>query len=197
MRRWPGRTWQEGLPRQSCRRHLFPLSNSSIECKELHFATGNISIESFAPDGCLMVAHDSITGNPSIEIVRSELLRVSAPNVSDYYRLIPYMYSFEDASSIDITNAHALRSILMEFRTDKKDTLGKTAEKIDFVTVGGSEIKRKVLEYLKASSVIYSSSHLYKVDEDKMREKAINFTALSRMDLVQLSTVYKDFCDWL
>lgn len=174
------------------------ISNSSIECKELHFATGNISIESFLPDGCLLVAHDSITGNPSIEIVRSDLLKVSAPNVSDYYRLIPYKYNFEDASLIDITKfAHALRSILMEFRTDKKDTLGKTAEKIDFVTVGGSEIKRKVLEYMKDASIVYQSSHLYKINEDKMQEKGINFTALSRMDVAQLALAYDDFCVWL
>ena len=84
----------------------------------------------------------------------------------------------------------------MEFRTDKKDTLAKNAEKIEYITVGGSDIKRKVLDYLKAISIIYQEVRLYKVNEDKMREKGINFTALSRMDIAQLSTAYNDFCEW-
>ena len=84
----------------------------------------------------------------------------------------------------------------MEFRTDKKDTLAKNAEKIEFVTVGGSEIKRKVLEYLKTISIIYQDVRLYKINEDKMQEKGINFTALSRMDIAQLSKAYNDFCNW-
>ena len=181
-----GRTGVDGL-----------ISNSSIECKELHFATGNIAIESYDPDGCLLVAHDCITGSPSIEIAHADSLRVSAPNISEYYRLVPFKYSFEDASSIDATKfSHALRSILMEFRTDKKDTLAKNAEKIEFVTVGGSEIKRKVLEYLKTISIIYQDVRLYKINEDKMQEKGINFTALSRMDIAQLSKAYNDFCNW-
>lgn len=173
------------------------ISNSSIECKELHFATSNVAIESYSPDGCLLAAHESITGTPSIEVVHADSLKVSAPNISEYYRLVPFKYSFEDASSIDVTKfSHALRSILMEFRTDKKDTLAKNAEKIEYVTVGGSDIKRKVLEYLKAISIIYQEVRLYKVNEDKMREKGINFTALSRMDIAQLSTAYNDFCEW-
>lgn len=102
-------------------------------------------IEAYEPDGSFLIAHEKISGNPSIDIAHAEALKVSAPNINEYFRLVPYKYSFEDASSVDVMRfSHALRSILIEFRTDKKDTLAKTAEKIDFVTVGGSAIKQKV-----------------------------------------------------
>ena len=175
------------------------INNSSIICKGLEWKTKSITIESYAPEGCLLVAHEGFTGeNVTIDITSDALLKVSAPNIKSYYKLIRYAYDFEDAADYDITKfIHALRCIFVEFRTHKKDTLAKSAERIDFVTVGNSEIKKKALDYLKYCGIIYTSDHLYKIDEKKMQEKRIHFNALSRMDTVQMDPAFKDFCQWL
>lgn len=172
--------------------------NSSAICKKIIWATSNIIIESYAPEGCLLVAHDGFEGDSIvIDITKSDNLKVCTPNLSNYYKLIPYSYNFEDPSEYDIIKfAHALRCILVEFRTHRKDTLAKTAERIEYVTVGNSAIKRQVLEYMKYCGIIYASEHLYKIDEAKMQEKGIHFNALSRMNTQQLDTAFTDFCDW-
>src|SRR5699024_6390218 len=103
------------------------------------------------PEGCLLVAREEFIGNNiKFDILSDYNLKVFAPNLNTYYRLYHYNYNFEDSSKLDIIKfIHALHCILIEFRTHRKDTLAKTAERIEFVTVGGSKIKRKVLEYLK------------------------------------------------
>lgn len=173
--------------------------NSSVICREISFITRNISIESYAPVSSLFVSANNITGEiPQIDIVHVDNLRISAPNIQAYYKLITYKYNFENTSAFDITKfIHALRCILIEFRTDKKDTLAKTADRIENVTVGNSEAKRNVLDYLIANGIMYKSAHLYKIDEEKMQSKGISFVALIRMDEDQLSTAYNDFCDWI
>lgn len=172
--------------------------NSSIIAKEIRWSTRNIIIESYTPEGCLLVARNGFCGDSVvIDIVRAENLKVHAPNLNSYYKLIQYRYDFEDASGFDIIKfIHAMRCILVEFRTHRKDMLAKTAERIDYVTVGSSQIKKEVLNYLKYCGIIYKADHLYKIDESRLQEKEINFNALSRMDTEQLSTAFQDFCRW-
>lgn len=174
------------------------IHNSSVISKAILWGTRNVVIESYPPEGCLLVARDGFSGDSvMIDIAKADNLKVSAPNLNAYYKLIPYHYDFEDTSGFDITKfIHALRCILVEFRTHRKDTLAKSAERIEFVTVGNSAIKRQVLDYLKHHGIIYSSDHLYKVDEAKMQAKGIHFNALSRMDIQQMQGAFVDFCKW-
>lgn len=173
--------------------------NSSIICKNIEWVSKNITIESYYPNGCLLAAHDGFIGNPvNIDIVKSENLKISAPNIKDYYKFLQYKYDIQDESNLDITKfVHALRCILVEFRTHKKDTLAKTAERIENVTVGSSKLKRKVLDFLKRTGIIYTSGHLYKVNEEKMQSKGINFNSLYRTDSEQLGDTFNDFSIFL
>lgn len=174
------------------------ITNSSIISNSIEWATRHISIESHNPEGCLLVAKSKLVGStPSFEIVSDANLRISAPNITEFYRLIPYKYDFEDSSTVDITKfIYALRCIMSEFRTDKKDMLAKMADRIDNVIVGGSPLKKSVLDYLKDVGIIYASGHLYKVNEPTMRTKGIHFAALARMDTAHLASVYSDFNRW-
>ena len=174
------------------------ISNSSVICKSIAWGTKNITIESYPPEGCLLVASDGFGGESvTIDIINNFNIKVSAPNISSFYKLVPYSYDFEDTSKFDITKfIHAMRCILVEFRTHKKDTLAKTAERIEYVTVGRSVIKRQVLEYLKSCGIIYPSAHLYKVNETIMQNKGIYYNALSRMDTEQMQPAFVDFCKW-
>ena len=172
--------------------------NSSIVCKSIYWSTQNVIIESYPPEGCLLVAHEGFSGGSvMIEIVKGENLKVCAPNLNAYYKLIPFYYDFENTSDLDIIKyIHALRCILIEFRTHGKDTLAKSAERIEYVTVGNSAIKRQVLEYLKGSGILYLSDHLYKIDTERLQEKRINFSALARMDVKQMEEAFHSFCEW-
>lgn len=172
--------------------------NSSIVCRKVIWNTQNVAIESYGSEGCLLVASNGFVGEGiRFDIVHADNLNISAPNLNSYYRLIEFNYDFEDESKLDITKfIHALRCILIEFRSHKKDTLAKSAERIEYVTVGNSTIKRQVLRYLKYCGIIYSSAHLYKIDESKMQEKGIFFDALSRMDTQKMKGAFNDYCRW-
>lgn len=172
--------------------------NSSVICNNIYWKTRNVSIESYGREGCLFVAHGGFEGDSvNIDIVNDENLRICAPNISNYYKLIRYKYDFDDISELDMTKfIHALRCILVEFRTHGKDMLAKTAERIDNVTVGNSKIKKTVLEYLKDRGIINKPNHLYKINEEKMQEQGIFFTALARMDTELLKCAFADYTKW-
>lgn len=172
--------------------------NSSIVCNRLIWETDSIILESYAPEGCLLVSHETSTGEiPSFDILSAEELRLSISNLNDYYRLVPYKYDFDNPSTVDITKfTHGMRCIMMEFRTHKKDTLAKDWERIDNVTVGSNPFKQKVLQYMKEKGIIYKYEHLYKIDTGKMQQAGISYSALSRMRIDLLRVAYEDFCDW-
>lgn len=172
--------------------------NSSIICDQIIWRAENVAIESYPPEGCLLVCQKATEGGtPRFDILSDKNLRVSLPNLADFYRLVSYKYDFDDLSNADITKfTHAMRCIMMEFRTHKKDTLAKDRERIDNVTVGNNPLKRQVLEYLKHAGIIYKSAHLYKVDTEKMQKVGISYAALARMRTDLLEIVYSDFCRW-
>lgn len=172
--------------------------NSSLICNKLVWQTDSIVIESYPPEGCLIVCNEDSSGTlPSFDILSDKELRLSIPNLNDYYRLVPYKYDFNNTSTVDITKfTHAMRCIMMEFRTHKKDTLAKDWERIDNVTVGNNLFKQKVLQYMKEKGIIYKYEHLYKVDTEKMQQAGISYSALSRMRVDLLKVSYEDFCNW-
>lgn len=172
--------------------------NSSIISRKIIWSTRNVVLESYDPESCLIVAREGFDGDSvTIDITKADNLKVCAPNLGNYYRLLPYSYDFEDTSSCDIIKfIHALRCILIEFRAHRKDSLAKSAERIENVTVGNSTIKRQVLNYMKDCGIIYSSEHLYKINEARMQEKGISFNGLLRMDTQLLQPAFLDFCKW-
>ena len=148
--------------------------------------------------GCSICTKDVSSGNlPLIEIVCAEKLNISMPDIAHYYKFLPFKYEFEDPNSIDILKfTHALRCILVEFRTHSKDTLAKHIERIDNVVVGSNPIKQKVLAFMKDTGIIYEESHLYKVNPAKMQECKISFIGLSNMNFGQLEEGYEKFKAW-
>lgn len=174
------------------------ITDSSIVCDIVEWAAETVSIESNEPEGCLIVTKSQMEGlTPTFEIVSSNNLRISAQNIKHFHRLIPFKYDFEDSSDIDDTKfVYALRCIMSEFRTDKKDMLAKMIDRIEHVVVGSSPIKRAVLDYLKAANIIYEANHLYKVNEPVMQGLGIHFTALARMDTKALAPAYEGFVKW-
>lgn len=174
------------------------ISNSSVICRNLEFQAKNTVIESYDNKPVLLVAQGKIQANDSnIDVSHAKDLRISSSNINDHFKLVRYNYNFENSSDIDIVRfSYALKCIFFEFRTHKKDTLAKDAERIDNVIVGGNFVKQKVIEYLKNQEVIYRSDHLYKINTDKMQELCINYLALGQLDINQLEPAYENFSRW-
>lgn len=174
------------------------IHNSQIVCKKIIWDTSHLLIEAKNPTGCSICTKDVSSGNsPRIEIVCAEKLNISMPDIAHYYKFLPFKYEFEDPNSIDILKfTHALRCILVEFRTHSKDTLAKHIERIDNVVVGSNPIKQKVLAFMKDTGIIYEESHLYKVNPAKMQECKISFIGLSNMNFGQLEEGYEKFKAW-
>lgn len=175
------------------------ITNSTIISKTIEWKSDDVIIEAFDSQRCLFVASEDFKGEvPSFDLINKGEIKISTPNIHQYYRLFPFKYDFEDTTSIDITKfIHGMRAILIEFRAHKKDTLAKAAERIDYVVVGKSKLKKNILNYFKDCGIIYEAAPLYKVDENKMQLKGIYFSGLASNDSKSLLPVYNDFVDWL
>lgn len=172
------------------------IESSQILCKSIHWNSKHITIDS-GVDGCIIETLQNCTSNgaaPSFDILREENLKISLPNISHYYKLIQYKYDFENLKDDGLDNfSHAIKAILIEFRSHKKDTLAKDSERIRNVTVGNSIIKNKVLKYLLKYGILYEEEHLFKVNIEKSREKEINFDSLRKSE--GFPKAYKDFLE--
>ena len=175
------------------------ITNSTIISKTIEWKSDDVIIEAFDSQKCLFVASEGFKGEiPSFDLIDKGEIKVSTPNIHQYYRLIPFKYDFDDTTSIDITKfIHGMRAILIEFRAHKKDTLAKSSERIDYVVVGKSKLKQNILKYFKECGIIYEAPPLYKVDEGKMQLKGIYFSGLASNDSNSLLPFYNEYNEWL
>ena len=72
----------------------------------------------------------------------------------------------------------------------------RDAEKIDFVVVAGSPLKRKIFDFLLSTSIMFREAHLYKVNLTEMSKHNISWGALTSANMDQLKPVFDEFCDW-
>lgn len=175
------------------------ISNSTVICKQLELNVQNLAIESYKPFNCLLVSMNNVKGMPrTIDVVSDDDIAIDIPNINDYYRFIPYKTTFKDFDDVvDIKRVlYAMRCILIEFRTHKKDTMAKDAERIDNVTVGSSILKKKVLDFLKYYGVIFKEDHLYKVNIAKMQELEISYLTLMQANDVEDNKAFRAFVEY-
>lgn len=174
------------------------ICNSTIICKELELNVENLTIESYRPSNCLLVSENKVKGIPNtIDIVNGVDISIDIPNINDYYKFIPYKFTFKDSEDIDIKRVlYAMRCILIEFRTHKKDTMAKDAERIDNVTVGGNFLKKKVLEFFIDYGVIFKAGHLYKINIQKMQELEISYLTLMQANNEESNKAFEAFVEY-
>ena len=75
--------------------------------------------------------------------------------------------------------------------------MGKDAERIDNVTVGSSDLKRKVFSYLISKGIVYKSGHLYKIDMSKMDESGLNYWDLKNLNIDSLNAAYEEYMSFI
>ncbi|MGM9618219.1 MAG: hypothetical protein ACI3W8_00045 [Oscillospiraceae bacterium] len=182
------------------------ITNSSIICRRLCWNASNVFLEVSAPGETLIVSQDAFEAGRDcvtkfeIRTNANKNLKISAPNLQLFYKLYPYSYSYNDSECVDITKfAHALETILNKFRKHGKDAPGRHAELIDNVVVGKGTFKASVLDFLKASSIIYQDSKdpkLYKMDIDMLTSYGVNWGTLSQRDYQMFDKIFKSFLAW-
>ena len=90
----------------------------------------------------------------------------------------------------------ALRRILFEFRTHKKNEPGKYAKRIGYVVASGSPVKRTVLSFLIETGVIRLEMQKYIIDKDAMKKMQLSVHLLARLDESNADKAYVSYCAW-
>lgn len=180
--------------------------NSSVICGKIHWNATRILLEASPSGETLIVSQGDFQASRDnqtkfeIRADVSERLKISAPNLQSYYKLLPYSYDYNDSECADITKfAHAMETIMNKFRKHGKDAPARHAELIDNVIVGKGAFKTAVLDFLKARSIIYRDSKdlsQYKMDIDKLTAFGINWGKLSQRDYQMFDKIFLDYQAW-
>lgn len=177
--------------------------NSVIIARTLHVNTADINIEAREPGNCLLVSETNIVTSGSeipkfeIQVDSSELLKISAPNISNFYKLHPYKYEYESEENSDLLQfSMFVRKIMNCLRKHRKDAPAKDKEFIDNEIISKNEFKRKVMGFLIEKEIIYvdsRQSYLYKLNVDKLADYHLNWVELRNSDLDGITDLYKEF----
>lgn len=177
------------------------ISDSTIFCDKLIINANYLHLDSYAPCITTICSKQPLVApRPmplNILINATSDIQVDIPNIYEFPKLSRFRRSIITEDSLDIyAFTHSLRRIFSSFRTHKKDMPARDAEKIDFVVVAGSQLKKDILEFLKQSQVIFREAHLYKINIERMSSCGISWGALISTDIKQLQCVYDRFREW-
>lgn len=178
------------------------ITDSSIFCDKLVFKANSLFINSYTP--CITticskhdveIPHNTTRFN--IVVSATSDIQVDIPNIYEFPKLVHFKKSLIAEDSLNIyTFVHCLRKIFSSFRTHKKDMPARDAEKIEFVIIAGSQLKRDIFEFLKHEQIVFREAHLYKVNVEQMSAHGISWGALISTNIKQIQSVFDEFCRW-
>lgn len=165
------------------------LSNTTIKCRKIYVHSANVMLVAEDGSELLLVCDEAIDTSkcPSakfdLRVDKKELLKISVPEISNWYKLRDYAFSFEDESNLDVTIfENAVWAILKHFRKHGKDAPGKHREYIENIIVGGSELKKSVLNFFIEKGIIYQDSkdpRQFKLNNSALEALGVNWGMLS------------------
>lgn len=183
------------------------IDNSSIKCSKLIINTPNIMLASSSDHPMLIACKEKIdsTHSPNVKFdIRSTSdtdIKISIPDIDEWFKLRKYRYDLESTSELDITKfENAIRNILKPFRKHKKDAPGKHRDYIVNIVVGGSELKQSVLEFLISRSIIYQDNkdpRQYKLNNQELEALGIYWGMVSQNTPTDMQLVYNTYSLWL
>lgn len=182
------------------------VSNATIKCKRFVANSPCILLSGTCDGKTMLISSDGIDTSRypnvrfEIRVDDAESLKVSAPNINDWFKLHPYKYVFEDETQVDIIKfEYAVKSILKHFRKHGKDAPGRHFELIKNVVVGSSALKGLVLEFLIARGIIFQDNkdmRQYKLNNERLEALGVNWGKLSQNSTPDLKLVYDAYCKW-
>lgn len=182
------------------------VGNSTIKCRKLIVESANVMLTVENGGELLIACGDGIDvsrcPNVKFEIrsERDELLRISTPDINEWYKLKKYQYDLENEADLDVMKfENAVRAILKYFRKHHKDAPGKHREYIENVIVGGSQLKRKILGFFIERGIIYQDSKdpsQYKLNNVALEALGVNWGMLSPNSCGDMKAVLSAYKDW-
>lgn len=127
----------------------------------------------------------------------SNLVKISIPNINNYYKLRPYKYDFEALDGDDYLRfCMFVKKIMNCLRKHRKDAPAKDKEFIDNEIISKNQFKQKVMQFLINKGIIYidsKQSYLYKLDVDRLTEYGLSWVGFTQDDNKGLLKLYAEF----
>ena len=167
---------------------------SSVICKIIRWASSSVMLED-----CTLIVAEKAENKAGIMPdfdIRGLNPQISLTNVQEYYQLRKYAFEYSE-DKLDTMAVHSsLKKLFSCMRGHKKDTPARDKEFIDFVVLGHSEIRKKLLIWLLQTGILYidnNEKHLYKINLDKAATYGINWNQLCADDISSEKRVYDEF----
>lgn len=167
---------------------------SLVICKKIRWESCSVMLQD-----CTRIVAERAENNVGVApdfYIRGTDPQISLANMQEYYQLRKYAFEYS-GDNLDAVAVHSsLKKLFCCMRGHKKDTPARDKEFIDFVILGHSEIRKKLLDWLLQKGIIYIDSyenHLYKLDLNKAASYGINWNQLCSDDIESEKMVYDEF----
>lgn len=182
------------------------ISNSTIKCKNLLIKSPSVMVVAETGGETIIACRGKIDAALSpaakfeIRSDNSELLKVSAENIDDWYNLHKYSYDLDDETNLDMTKfENAVKSILKHFRKHKKDAAGRHREYIQNIIVGGSQLKQGILNFFTDKGIIYQDAKdlkQFKLNNEALETLGVNWGMISQNSTQNMKVVFETYVSW-
>lgn len=178
------------------------INNSVINCNNIIWRSERVSIEAYSPGECTLVA-DSMKCETNmlpmfdVRLDEKQNLKIFCSSLRGYFKLIPYHADpqSDGAENSFMPFANLVRRIFSCLRSHSKDAPARKIDFIDNRIISSSEGKRKILNFLLDSGVLYTDEQnwLYKLKTDKLSDYAIKWQEVRDGDFASLKNLYSAY----
>lgn len=181
------------------------IDNSIIRCDEIYWNSEQISIEAYSPGECVIFTDKircmtSILPRFEVKTDDKKNFKISASNLGNYFKLVPYKCeSVFDSGMNDFNSfANVVRRILSCLRSHSKDTPARKMDFIDNRIISVSEYKKKILLFLLDKKLLYTDDQdwLYKLDTGLLEQYSIKWHDVREGNLDSLLTLYNMYLEY-
>lgn len=183
------------------------INNSTIKCRKILLRASNIMLIGEKPGETLLAPTDGfeigINGIPKFEIRTdtSDSVKISSPDIHNWYKLSQHEYDLLDENSLDLTKfENAVKNILKYFRKHGKDAPGRHYEFIKNIIIGGSSLKQSVHDFFLYDKIFYQDDKdpkQYKLNMENLEKYGVNWGAISQSATPSFKLLYDKYSTWM
>lgn len=183
------------------------INNSTIKCRKILLCASNIMLIGEKPGETLLAPAEGFeikrTGIPKFEIRTDveESIKISSPDIHNWYKLSQYEYNLSDESSLDLTKfENAVKNILKYFRKHGKDAPGRHFEFIKNIIIGGSALKQSVHDFFLSDKIFYQDDKdpkQYKLNMENLEKYGVNWGAISQSSTPNFKPLFEEYSAWM
>lgn len=193
---FPGKVIINGITHEGASSSEISIENTYINADTIEFKTDKILFLNSSDNKTQIKASSQIIIQPTASIsgATEENLRMSAPNISNDYRLRKFYFddAADEASGV-ITFSHIIRIICIQFNFGKSRTIS-IMEKL-FLRDSNSD-KAKIFNFLIDAGCIVATGSDYTLNLSKMSELYINWVPTAQSNMVY-DEAFNRYRSWL